>query len=183
MRPTPVSAIIFHGAPVKIGILSDTHDHLENVQAAAEFLAREGITTLLHCGDVCGPEVVQLLAGFSVYFARGNMDRMPALGRAVEASQGPGRLARCHELVLDGHRLAVVHGDEGELLHRLIGSGGYVYVIYGHTHRRTERQIGSTRVVNPGALGGIRLERRSFCTLDLRTGLLRFHELPLEAWT
>ena len=162
---------------MKIGLLSDTHDNLANARAAARLFAREGIATLLHCGDVCGPAVVEALAGFDVYFAQGNMDRMPALGMAVEALAGPGRLARLHDLVLDGFRVALIHGDDGGLLRHLIRSGEYAYVLYGHTHRRADRRAGPTRVINPGALGGTRREPRSVCILDLGAGNARFIEL------
>jgi hypothetical protein len=130
---------------------------------------------------VCGPAVVEVLEGFAVYFAQGNMDRMPALGLAVEALHGRGRLARYHDLVLDGFRILLLHGDEGGLLHRLIHSGRYAYVLHGHTHRRADRRMGSTRVINPGALGGLRRESPSVCILDLETGQACFVELPLEA--
>ncbi|HHS97887.1 MAG TPA: YfcE family phosphodiesterase [Chloroflexi bacterium] len=162
---------------MRIGILSDTHDNLRNVQAAADILRREGIATLLHCGDVCGPAVIEALQGFDLYVALGNVDRMPALGLAVEALHGVGRLARWHSLVLDGSAVALLHGDEEPLLHHLIRSGEFAYVIHGHTHRRDDRRMGTTRVINPGALGGTRHEPRSFCILDLKTGEARFVEL------
>ena len=162
---------------MRIGLLSDTHDNLASAQAAAGFLVREGISVLLHCGDVCGPSVIEALDGFTVYLAQGNMDRMPALAAALETLRGPGRLAHCHDLTLDGLRVALVHGDDGGPLRRLIHSGAYAYVFHGHTHRRGDRQVGPTRVINPGALGGLRRGPRSFCVIDLQTGEARFHEL------
>ena len=166
---------------MKIGLLSDTHDNLKGARAAADFFSREGITTLLHCGDVCGPPVVEALEGFTVYFAQGNVDRLPALGLAVEALQGPGRLARYHELMLDGLRVALLHGHDGGLLHYLVDSGGYAYVFHGHTHRRADQQTGSTRVINPGALGGLRRQSRSVCIVDLGTGAAQFAEIRPQA--
>jgi putative phosphoesterase len=168
---------------MRIGLLSDTHDNLASVQAAAAVLVREEISVLLHCGDVCGPSIIEALDGFTVYLAQGNMDRMPALGTAVQTLREPGRLARCHDLALEGFRVALVHGDDGGLLRRLIQSGAYAYVFHGHTHRRGDRQVGSTRVINPGALGGLRRGPRSFCVLDLQTGAARFHELESEVET
>ncbi len=159
---------------MKIGILSDTHDNLEAVRKACDLFAVEGITTLLHCGDVCGPAVVEALGEFTVYFARGNMDRMPALALAVDALQG-GRIALLHTLTLDGRSIALLHGHDSDLLHRLVASGGYDYVIHGHTHRRRNERQERTRVLNPGALGGVQWEPRSICTLDLATGEVKFH--------
>lgn len=165
---------------MRIAILSDTHDNLLNVRAAVDILRQEDIDKLLHCGDVCGPGVVEALQDFDVFFAQGNMDRMPALGLAVEAFHGPGHLARFHTLMLSGSQAALLHGDEERLLHRLIHSGEYAYVFHGHTHRPADRQIGPTRIINPGALGGLHRAPRSMCIFDLETDQARFIEIPQE---
>jgi len=162
---------------VKIGIISDTHDNLRNLKAALEVLQAEGVTRILHCGDVCGPGIIKMLSGFEVWVAQGNMDRHPVLAQAVEETLGRGRLARLHELTLDGYPVAMVHGDNEELLRSLITSGQYAYVLCGHTHRRRDQRVGRTRVINPGALGGVRWQQRSLCILDLTTGEARFVKL------
>ncbi len=162
---------------MQIAIISDTHDDAHNLEAALEVLRAEGVTTILHCGDVCGPGIIQALAGFDVWIARGNMDRHVGLAQAVEGRLGRGRLAWLHKLTLDGVPLAMIHGDDEEVLGNLITSGQYAYVFHGHTHRRRDRMVGRTRVINPGALGGTRKQRRSFCILDLATGEARFVKL------
>jgi tetratricopeptide (TPR) repeat protein len=70
---------------MRIGILSDTHDHIENTRQALEILRREGVERLFHCGDVTSPEVVALFEGWDVLFVRGNMDRLELLEPAVVA--------------------------------------------------------------------------------------------------
>jgi putative phosphoesterase len=163
---------------MKIGIIADTHDDLHNLERALALLRDEGVTTLLHCGDVCGPDTLAALAGFDVWIAQGNMDRSTGLTPAVEEMFGRGRLAWLHQISLDGYRLALIHGDNDEALGNLVASGEYAWVFHGHTHRRREQRVGRTRAINPGALGGTRRERRSFCILDLQAGEVRFVELP-----
>ena len=162
---------------MKIGIISDTHDNLRNLEAALKVLEAEGVTTILHCGDVCGPEIIRALAGFDVQIAQGNMDRHLGLAEAVEETLGCGRLAWLHESTPDGYLVATTHGDNREVLGNLISSGKYAYVFHGHTHRRRDQMVGRTRVINPGALGGVRRQSRSFCILDLAMGEIRFVEL------
>jgi len=162
---------------MKIGIISDTHDHTRNLQAALEVLQAEEVTTILHCGDVCGPEIIRILQGFDVWVAEGNVDRQLGLTQAVKQMLKPGRLAWFHRPALDGVSLAMVHGDDEEALGSLITSGQYAYVLHGHTHRRQDKMVGRTRAINPGALGGTRWQGRSFCILDLATGQARFVEL------
>jgi putative phosphoesterase len=162
---------------MRVGIISDTHDDASNLEAALEILAAERVTRILHCGDLCGPEIVKALAGFDVWIAQGNMDRHLGLAQVVEGTLGRGRLAWLQRPMLDGYPVAMIHGDNEEALANLITSGGYTYVFYGHTHRRRDQTIGRTHVINPGALGGTRHQSRSFCILDLKTGEVRFVEV------
>jgi putative phosphoesterase len=164
-------------AGVKVGIIADTHDDIDHLKAALETLRAEGVTTILHCGDVCGPHMLGALRGFDVWFAQGNMDGDFKLTAAVEEAFGRGRLAWLQRPALDGTRVAMLHGDNDEALQNLIVSGEYAYVFHGHSHKRRDQTVGRTRVINPGALGGRRPERYSFCILDLATGETRFFKL------
>jgi predicted phosphodiesterase len=105
------------------------------------------------------------------------MDRSQGLAQAVEETLGHGRLAWLHRLTLDGHALALIHGDNEEMLEHLIASDGCAAIFHGHTHRRRDRTMGRTRVVNPGSLGGVRGIRYSFCIFDLATREARFVEV------
>ena len=163
---------------MKIGIIADTHDDFQNLESALKILEAEGVTKILHCGDVCGPHMVRPLVAFDVWISQGNMDRHLGLTQAVEGMLGNGRLAWLQRPSLNGYPMAVVHGDNDEALSNLITSGEYTYVFHGHTHRRQDRTVGHTRVINPGALGGRRWQSRSFCILDLATGEARFVEIP-----
>ena len=162
---------------MKIGVISDTHDDLQSLEKALEILEAEGVTKILHCGDVCGPHLIRALMGFDVWISQGNMDRHLGLAQAVEATLGRGRLAWFQRPTLDGYPLAMVHGDNEEALANLVTCGQYAYVFHGHSHRRRDQTVGRTRAINPGALGGRRWQSRSFCILDLATGRVRFVEI------
>jgi len=165
------------GASMRIGILSDTHDHVENTRRALEILRQEQVERLFHCGDVTSPEVVSLFEGWDVLFVRGNLDRLDALEPAVVALGRQPFLGDEMTTTVAGRRIAILHGDDTERLRQVIASGEFDYVFHGHTHRRRDERIGRTRVINPGALGGVRHESRSFCILDLETDELRFIEV------
>ncbi len=167
-------------ADSKIGIISDTHDNLRNLEAALTVLRAEGVTQVFHCGDICSPATVRALAGFDLWVAQGNMDRSFGLAQAITDISGAGRFAWLHRLVLGGYPVAMLHGDNEEVLGNIISSGEYAYVLHGHTHRRRDQVLGRTHVINPGALGGTRHQSRSFCILDLETGQCRFVEVDSE---
>lgn len=162
---------------MRIGVISDTHDNLHNLETALEILKEEDVTRLLHCGDLSGPGVVEAMSGFNVWIARGNVDHHPELERTVVETLGNGRLAERHRLNLAGHSVLLVHGHQEGELRRQISTGDYAYVFHGHTHRRRDQMIGPTRVVNPGALGGMRWQQRSFCIVDFESDRVTFIEI------
>jgi len=159
---------------VKIGIISDTHDYIGNLENALQSLRTKDVNTILHCGDVSSPQTIQRLRNFDVWIAQGNTDYHFTLADTVEETFGESRLAWLHRLTFGGYSFAMLHGDNEEVLSNLILSGDYAYVLHGHTHRSRYEVIGHTRVINPGALGGTYRGRRSFCILDLTTGIPHF---------
>jgi uncharacterized protein len=161
---------------MKIGLISDTHNDQRNVKQAIARFQQEGITTLLHAGDVTNARTLRLFKGFDLYVARGNMDRDPGLRQVAESMFGMGRFEMIHRLTLDGVRIALTHGDHYHEYKQLIGSQTYNYVIRGHTHRRQDEWIDSTRVINPGALKN-RWQSASCATLNITTGDLTWVQL------
>lgn len=159
---------------MRIGIISDTHDDLRNLEKALEILQEEDIRMVLHCGDLAGPAIVEALDGFDAWIARGNVDHHPELEQAVLESLGNGRLAERHRLTLEGRSALLIHGHREGELRRLISAGEYAYIFHGHTHRRRDDIISRTRVINPGALGGMRWQQRSFCILDVGKDAVTF---------
>jgi len=162
---------------MKIGIISDTHDHIGNLQKALQSLRAQDVNTVLHCGDVCSPQMIRCMKDFDVWIAQGNTDYYFSLKDTIIEAFGAARWAWLHRLTFDGHALAMLHGDNEEVLNNLIQSGEYTYVLHGHTHRKRDDRIGRTRVINPGSLGGTYRQQRSFCVLDLITGIPRFSEI------
>ena len=160
---------------MKIGILSDTHNHIENVESAIKLLRQEDVNILVHCGDFTDPATIRLFYGFRVIAVYGNGDYATGQIRQnlLELSRA-NSAAPVYTGELGGVRLAVTHGHLPGKLTELLNSGGYDYIFTGHTHTHADETIGATRLINPGALGGRRNEARQFCVLDLATGQARF---------
>lgn len=146
-------------APVRIGLISDTHGLLR----ADVHRALAGVSMILHAGDVCGDEILdelQLIAPTWAVF--GNCD-MPGDPRLVE------RL----DVEVAGVRIHVSHGHE-------LGRPGAVKVaaaydadvcVYGHTHRQLMESVGERLVINPGAAGPRRFDLvPSVAVLTIRDG-------------
>lgn len=156
---------------MRLGVLSDSHDDLVNLEIALADYRRRGISQLIHCGDLIGAATARLLAGFELIYVDGNMDREAAEIYRTLRELDPHNIALpTFGGEIAGVSIAVTHGDDPGELARVIRSGIHRFVFTGHTHRRRDETIGSTRVFNPGALGGLQFESRSYSVVDLASG-------------
>jgi putative phosphoesterase len=160
---------------VKIGILSDTHNHLANLEAALDLFRARKIETLIHCGDLTSPETVESLEGFRVICAFGNGDIASGEIRHLLLEQDPRNYAgMIFRGEIGGARIAVAHGHIPGQIDALVKSGEHDYVFKGHSHIRNDTTFGFTRLINPGALGGKHVQPRCVCVLDLDDGHAEF---------
>jgi len=160
---------------MKIGVISDSHNSTVILRAALAAFHREGISTLLHCGDMTSPETAALLGEFRVIHAVGNGDYASGEIRKILLQQNPLSFSG---LVFTGDiggvPLAVTHGHQRGEVQQLARTSLYRYVFCGHSHRHSDDAFGACRVINPGALGGNKYEERSALVLDLATGQAQF---------
>ncbi|MET1128813.1 MAG: metallophosphoesterase, partial [Thermoproteota archaeon] len=168
-----------------IGVVSDSHDNLGAVRAAARTLSNKGVEVVLHLGDVVAPFTLKA-------FKEGGVNRLVAVyGNNCGERLGLRRVAselgyQIHEwpyvLELEGKRVAMLHGvgpkrDTLELVEALAASGRYDAVLYGHTHEADVRKLGGTLILNPGELCGCLTGKRTFAILDLERGEVELVEI------
>lgn len=152
---------------MNIAILSDTHSRYQTVEKALALVQERKISTILHCGDIDDAETVWLFQGFTTHFVLGNCDTdRLALQQAIHGI-GETLHQPYGQLELDGLRLAFLHGDDTRLLRDLARAARFDFLFHGHTHVAEERRVGTTRVVNPGALHRTRV--KTFAVLDTTT--------------
>ena len=153
---------------MKIAIVSDTHDQADRVIRALDLARERGAEMVIHCGDIVGPEIVELFRGWTAHFVFGNCDWDQAGLKGAIAAIG----ATCHEdyghLEIEGVPLAFIHGHDTNLMNDLRTSGAFAYLFHGHTHVAMDRTHGPTRVINPGALQCAAI--KTFVVLDTSTG-------------
>jgi putative phosphoesterase len=146
------------------------------LQAALAAFRQEHVEVILHCGDLTSPETAATLGEFRIIHTIGNGDYAAGTIRQVLIELNP---LNYSGLVFTGEfegiSLAVTHGHLPGKVQELTESGLYQYVICGHSHRRKDEPAGAVRLINPGALGGLKAEERSACVLDLATGAAHFY--------
>jgi putative phosphoesterase len=137
---------------MRIGVVSDTHGHVEQTRLAIRMLQSLGVERVLHCGDIGSAAVVELFAAWPTDFVFGNCDG--ARGALAAAIEDLG--LTCHgefaALEIDGRRVALLHSHDGKQFQESLHSGQWDLVCYGHTHVAAIDRYGQTLAVNPGAL-------------------------------
>lgn len=163
---------------MRLAVLSDTHNHSQNLKSILPLLRAETVETILHCGDVTDPDTLQWLAEFRIVCTFGNGDWNAAqIRKDLLAWRSDNYAATSYQGELDGVKIAAAHGHIPGMVNSLVESRQFAYVFHGHSHRRKDEWIDATRLVNPGALGGLHVETRSFVILDTSSGALTFHQL------
>jgi hypothetical protein len=153
---------------MKIAIISDTHNQLARISKALDLARRYGAELVLHCGDIEDPPAVSLFEGWPVHFVFGNCDwDQSALKEAIREI-GATLHERFGHLEIAGKKLAFLHGHEPVLFKDIERSGAYDYLFHGHSHVTDDRQVGPTRIINPGALH--RAQVKTFVVLDPASG-------------
>ena len=150
---------------MRLGIISDTHGHVELTRPALRLFESLDVDTVLHCGDIGSSEVVALFAPWPAHFVFGNCDdNQTELAGAISAAG-----KTCHgqfgDLKLDGIRIALLHSHDHRRFRQTIDSGDYRLVCYGHTHVAAIDHHGPTTVLNPGAI--YRANPHSIAIVDL----------------
>lgn len=135
-----------------LGVVSDTHGHVEYARDAARMLESIEVEAVLHCGDIGSADVVKEFQAWPTHFVFGNVDYdVRPLRRAIAAAG-----QTCHErfgaLELAGVSIAFLHGDDERALQEASTCGRYRLVCCGHTHVAKQERIGETLLLNPGAL-------------------------------
>lgn len=190
-------------ATLTIGLLADTHIPHRLPRLPREVLdALAGVDLILHAGDVDDPAALEPLHAIApVYAVRGNFHIM-------DLSDGGASLPERVELHLAGQRLLLIHGHRTGLLGFLVKSIhilalklgftdnwrlsqglarrlAHLYpewdiIVFGHSHRAYIEQIGSTLLINPGAVCAVRSDQPSVTRLRLGDGEPQIEIIPLS---
>lgn len=142
---------------MKIGIISDTHDNVPNMEKALKWMNENGVEQLIHCGDLCAPSLlVKFLApGFTgpIHMIFGNVEDRDLTPQKAAEFKHIKHYGDQGEVEIDNKKIAFVHYPvEGK---KLAASGKYDLVFYGHDHKPWEQMINKTRLANPGTLAGL----------------------------
>ncbi len=134
---------------MRIGIISDTHDHITHIREFVRIFQEKGIDLLIHAGDLCSPFSLEPFRALGkpvkIVFGNNDGDKDLIRRRAEDFAEVHDRPWR---LEIGDQRVLLLH--EPDFLDAFLHSGDFDLVIYGHTHTPETSRTGETRVINPG---------------------------------
>ncbi len=146
---------------MKVGIISDTHDRLDNLKKAIEIFYKEKVGLIIHCGDWISPFTLEyfdfICQGFRVpvksVFGNNEGDIKRIIKRNANL-KNPIQFPKEEAFKIEiGQKKSVVyHGHDLVILQSLIDSQVYDVVFTGHTHKARNKKIKKTLVLNPGTI-------------------------------
>lgn len=137
---------------MKIGVLSDSHDHMPMLRAALDLFAAEKVEAVIHAGDIVSPFAAKMMLDYRgpLYVVYGNNDgEHPGLAKLL-----PGIVAGPLRVELGGRRIVVHHWIE-QVPADVLRSADVV--ITGHTHQVVNDRVEGrqpTLILNPGECCG-----------------------------
>ena len=148
---------------MRLGVVSDSHGHVELTRPAMRMLESLEVDRVLHCGDIGSAEVVELFAAWPTDFVFGNCDGNRAELAAAIAAAGQTCHGEFGELEIEGRRIALLHSHDGARFREALHSGAWDLVCYGHTHVASIDRYGDDAGREPRApsTGRIRTRWRS----------------------
>ena len=162
---------------MRIGVMSDTHNHLGNVARIVELLNHAGVERVVHTGDITQPKTLEVLARLraplQAVLGNNDLGERAALERAA-ARLGIGLAEPPLRLEWAERRLLVLH-DPREL--DAAWSAEHDVVLHGHTHRHVLERSDGRLLFNPGECAGHLPGRNAVGVVDLEcleVELLRF---------
>lgn len=150
---------------MKLAIISDTHDNLENLKKFLGFAKKEKIEILIHCGDVTRSETLgEIEKNFEgkIFLALGNADLVDQLKKSAKKTQIFDEIG---EINVDNLKVGFCHKFDLKKMKEKIFV--FDFFFFGHTHWPFIKKEKNCILANPGNLAGLYF-KASFALFDTK---------------
>jgi putative phosphoesterase len=158
-----------------IGIFSDTHDNLTQIDKAIDCFRQRNVEAVLHAGDIVAPFAAKrIVNGINVplHVVYGNNDgEKEGLKNVLpQIQKGPVLIP------LNGIMIAMAH-DFSQISKPFRDQASIL--VAGHTHIAFAKMEENKLMINPGECGGWLKGRSTIAILDSKTLKVEIIDLPL----
>jgi putative phosphoesterase len=136
---------------MKIGIITDSHDHHVNVLKAIKVFNEQKVEYVFHAGDIVSPftaKAFEELKGSKFIAVYGNNDGEKLYLKTTIEGFGGEIHDDAYKGEIDGKKIFMTHRPT--VIEEVALSGKFDLIIHGHTHRIITKTVGKTLVINSG---------------------------------
>jgi len=148
---------------MKIAIIADTHDNLENLKKFFDFTKKEEIKILIHGGDVCkGETLKEIEKNFDeIYLCLGNADIKNSLFKEARKTK---IFEKEGQVEIEGLKIGFCHMFN--LKEKKLDD--FDFYFFSHSHWPFLEKEENCVLANPGNLAGL-FYKATFAILDTKT--------------
>lgn len=149
-----------------VGIISDTHDQLDNLRKALKIFEEKNVAHIIHAGDYCSPFTWRVIRNFKGGFTGifGNNDGERVLLKKLYQDR---IYTQPYKFTLHNRKIVIMH--ESDVVDDLAASGNFDLVVFGHTHEPLIKKVKETLIVNPGEICGWLYGKPTAAVVNLET--------------
>lgn len=164
---------------MKIAIVSDTHDNMDNLKKVLDYLAKNKIKKIIYLGDICQEETLEyLLRKFNgeIYVVLGNAETFQIKNLKLKVKNNKSNLKICNQMgIFEIDKIKIGFAHSPKYIQKLIKDKPE-YIFYGHTHKpwvEAKEYRGKKMIIaNPGNLLG-QPYQATFAILDTKNKRLK----------
>jgi phosphoesterase, MJ0936 family len=154
---------------VLIGVVSDTHNNINNILNIVKIFNEESVDLVVHTGDISKPRSLKLFSGLncSMLGVYGNNDRNEAGLKETCKELGFKFKEPPYLVKLEDKKIAIFH--EPDNIEDYIKTDRNVdLVLHGHTHRYKKEIIDNVIYFNPGESAGLMKGKNALGIVNLK---------------
>ena len=153
---------------MKIGVVSDTHNNLKNIEIIINLFNDEKVSLVIHTGDISNANSLEKFSELKCELigVYGNNDRNELGIKEVALKNNFNFQEPPRKLNLNHREIAIFH-EPDNIDQFLLENKGINVVLFGHTHRYENNIKNEVLYFNPGESAGMQRGSNAIGILDL----------------
>ena len=151
-----------------LGVVSDTHNHLSNVEKIIDIFNEKNVGKVIHTGDITQAKTLSRFSRLNcpLIGVYGNNDLEEKGLKDIAIQNGFNFRNPPFLLKVSNKKIAIFHEPE-DIENFLKKEPSIQLIVHGHTHRYRNEKIGDVKIINPGECAGIIKGKNAVGVLNL----------------
>ena len=152
-----------------LGVVSDTHNHVSNVESIIDIFNSKKVDKVIHTGDITQAKTL-------ARFSRLDCSLLGVFGNNDLKENGLKEISKINGFRIEfppfvtkigNRKIAILH-EPDEIQDLIKENPSIDLILHGHTHRYRNEKINGIKVFNPGECAGFQEGRNAIGLVDLK---------------